>query len=196
MFNNTANLREILEILQTKGAVSGGNQGGSIGGSTEATTKYILYGTYLLLEKPSYTSPAKTCTMMLPANTVYAFTLNLTQGDDFGKFKYEPANVISFANFFFILYQNSATCWKDKTWHCSDAMSGLTKVDFPDDRYRIIDFKAPVEVTQEFYDLFMSMVANPDTTPYEIGYNVATEENPVAEISYDSNYKTLTITTS
>lgn len=188
MSNNTANLQEILEILKTKGATSSG-------GENNGPTKYTLSGTYVLAENPSYATPAKTCQLTLPANTVYSFALDLTQNRIV---KYASAAIINFSNFFYITYPecNSALNWKNNTWFSSSVLTGSEIIPFPDNRYRIIDFKAPVEVTQEFYNLFMSIVDNSDTTPYEIGYDMALDENPFAEISYDSTYKTLTITTS
>ena len=41
-----------------------------------------------------------------------------------------------------------------------------------DNRYRIIDFTKPVDVTSEFYNAFMLCVDNADITAFDIGYYV------------------------
>jgi hypothetical protein len=41
----------------------------------------------------------------------------------------------------------------------------------------------------------MMMVDNNDISPYDIGCEAAVAEGEAAEITYDSTYKTLTITT-
>ena len=92
---------------------------------------------------------------------------------------------------YLLTYQVSAQSWKT----ADDADEDLLPETPPIENYRIIEFIQPFEVPQEFYDLFMSIIDLTETTPYEIGRETAIAEGEVAEITYDSTYKTLTITT-
>lgn len=49
-----------------------------------------------------------------------------------------------------------------------------------DNRYRIIDFTKPVDVTPEFYNAFMLCVDNADITAFDIGYDVGYTEGEAA----------------
>lgn len=139
----------------------------------EANGKPILYGTYTLAESPEYIE--RTSALILDVNDydVYAHFLRYTGNYRYGKVYKFAFNISSFS----ILDTDPdepATLGYANIGGWSAYNAG--QLELPDNRFRAIDFKEPVEVTQEVYDLFMRMVDNTDVTPYEIGKQAQYDE--------------------
>lgn len=134
----------------------------------------VLYGTYLLSPTaPNYTKPTKNIGYEFESySNVYGYFYDAY----YDKFVYDKIEKFWFnvhGNIY--LYrsgydedQTLAFVQKDGQWRAE--FEG-EYYDFPDERYRVIDFRTPVTVTPEVYNLFMSIVDNSDTTPYSIGAN-------------------------
>jgi hypothetical protein len=185
LWENTEALEAILETLQTKAAGGGSN------------SKPILYGTYILRENLVLSNPIHMSEDFYGHNVYTHFYT----GSGY-EYHYTERIVIN-GN------QNTAAIYYEidsepySTDYNSSEQSWMHYIEEADEYIRvttnspsrIIDFKEPVEVTNDFYKLFMEIVDNTDTTPYDIGYQSAIADGEAAEITYDSTYKTLTITT-
>lgn len=136
----------------------------------------ILYGTYILNPYPSFTPPSTTVREQNFSDEDVAAWFY-----DGSNWEYNSVYSILFTQAHsttgrhsFSICQNDAEDYSidwDSTrgWtpYCGDYY------EFPsnDERWLIIDFFYPIEVSQEFYDLFMQIVDCSDSTPYSIGYN-------------------------
>lgn len=136
------------------------------------SAKPILYGTYILASNPSFTVPTATVRQDLYGLEAYAWFYNV------------PEDYWQWLPIYSISYFTIGTCGISSN-EVQDISIDYTRsggwkanygdyYDFPssDERWRIIDFCQPVEVSQGFYDLFMQMVDCSDITAYDIGHTI------------------------
>lgn len=155
-----------------KGKVAYNGEGKVIG--TAVSSDPVLYGTYLLSANPILSDA--TCSAsslsfgLFDSPNVYAWFYN-------GGWDNSPILGIVFTREdsgdweITISTLNNSSEYNSNGWHSSSMGMNL---EFPDDRYRVIFFKNPVRVSQEFYDSFMSIIdteGNPFDIAYDIGFN-------------------------
>lgn len=130
-----------------------------------ASVKPILYGAYLLAEKPNYQGVNE------------AIVLDGISGSVRGRFEYDDKSAATLLNSvrtmeahtqqFRITSTNDAgdfiaTTFGQSAWYGRNG-------NYTNLAYRVIEFKKPVEVSQEFYNIFMSLVDCSIQTPFDIG---------------------------
>lgn len=135
-----------------------------------------LYGTYILASNPSFTVPTVYIKENFDGLEAYMWIYNA------------PEDCFNYLPIYYIGYSTRGTCCisSDETGGISIdyTRSGVWKANYEDyydlpsgdERWRIIDFCQPVEVSQEFYDLFMLMVEGTGGMAYGIAYNVGQSE--------------------
>ena len=138
------------------------------GKKVTGTKKPVLFGTYILKENPTYTTTSSITQNTEDAEvygyfydgtdyvykqirdiTIESTRILISDVDSDGEY------IIQYSN-----YNQKAQWWANNT-DDGHLLEGS--------QHRIIDVKAPLEVSQSFYDLFMTITALPNTTAYNIG---------------------------
>lgn len=164
-----------------------GKQFTSVDGPWQTGTyKPKLYGTYLLKETISqFNSLNWQWCDFTEEDGIFAFFLEI-YGEEYVR---RPVVGIGLGQDIFNMYSASTfiesygddfsyyTAYMDYDgwgWHhaTSPSIGSPTLIPQSDNRYRIIDFTKPVDVTSEFYNAFMLWVDNADITAFDIGHDV------------------------
>ena len=146
---------------------------------THAGGSYELYGGQIMY-------PEEIADRYIPEGS-YSTVINFAEDNVWGWFydgqcfNNEQISRIAFgADGSINIMNDNVTCflrfYPSKGWMYSNGMTELS--DFPDERYRIMDFKNAKTLSQEEYQLMIGIIANnmDDTTPYYIGYGVGYRE--------------------
>lgn len=176
------------------GSTFTGADGLAVGG----TYKPKLYGTYVLKETISqFTSNWQYC-YFTEEDGIFSFFLEedgknyvrrpvafLGCGQDgMDRFymdavgeQINPYETSSYSTYYMDYDENGSWNWRYYAYTGSTyPMSGPTLIPQSDNRYRIIDFTKPVDVTPEFYNAFMLCVDNADITAFDVGYDIGSSE--------------------
>lgn len=151
---NTQALQEVLEILKQKTEV-----------------KPVLYGTYLLTDSVSLTPPSDRVLFTTNNSEVYGFYIEASE------MTYGNVNTIVFGVNGSVQIHFDRNCYLayEGIWRYYDGEDEVF-VDVPDERFRIIDIKTPIEVPKDIYDMFMGIVDNDQgQTSYDIGFDEGRE---------------------
>ena len=138
---------------------------GEVGGGE---SKYIIYGTQMLSPNPEYGGVENDILLDVSSYGVYGWFYY----DDDWHYGLIESIVATSSGFGFTDYETGTmliTSTGASQWKYYDEVP-------PDDRYRVIDFTTPVEVTKEFYEVFTGLIANDNESPYDVGYDVCTED--------------------
>lgn len=157
--------------------------------------KFVLYGTYLLSDNIDIESLTQAQPIQLGGSEVYSHFLNTNEEyiyDSVGYLSIDTQGLTlksspdasQFARYKYYMQYSAEYEW----YYFSDysGMSSPRSIPSDSDRWRIIDFVEPVEVSENFYNNFMACIDNTYTTAYDIG----TDENggsvtlPRAEDNY------------
>lgn len=140
--------------------------------------KFVLYGTYLLSDnidiesltpaQPIQLGSSEVCSHFLDANEEYIYdSVSYLSIDTQGLTLQSLPNASQFARYKYYIQYSAEYEW----YYLSDysGMSSPRPIPSDSDRWRIIDFIEPVEVSEDFYNNFMACIDNTYTTAYDIG---------------------------
>lgn len=146
---------------------------GEVGGG--GTAKPVLYGTYLLKESIDYSGVSEpighSFGEVYDEDYAYCYpaqTYDLIERSSILHIEFEPDQIGIIPNHvdLHLRYQIATGYWEVVQEVDYDEYTQP----FPAERCRILEFNKPYEVSQEFYDLFMSIIDNTDGTAYGIGH--------------------------
>ena len=146
-------------------------------GEANGTSEPILYGTYLLRDHPSITRPSEYVDYSLEGLESYGFYIVASE------ITYGNIHSIQFGDegFIYIHFDRNSYLAYEGYWRYYDGEDEMF-VDVPDERFRIIDIKAPITVSKDIYDMFMRCVDNDqENTSFDIGYDVGFEDGEIAQ---------------
>ena len=175
--------------------VAGKTFTGADGLAIEGTYKPKLYGTYVLKETISEFASNQQICNFTEENSIFAFFLEANGEDyvrrpvvsiglgqnDMYRFSMESASIPieSYGGEYFSFSTSYMDYSEDGSWGWHYYIAGMgspTLIPQSDNRYRIIDFTKPVDVTPEFYNAFMLCVDNADITAFDVGYQTGYDE--------------------
>ncbi len=129
-------------------------------GEANGTSDPVLYGTYMLKPVPNYQGVDTDVAVDLDEYEVYAY-FHTPDSVFYTRIEKMSATKAGF-NIINIDRDTTFTLAGSSIWE--DGTSN-----YFNDMCRAIDFRLPVSVSQEFYDIFMSLVDNDDVPPVDIG---------------------------
>ena len=124
----------------------------------------ILYGTYVLKEVPTLPESSFVIDLSEFNAGSYFMYLQSYAYDSVRNIQMSPSSITVLAIDEDDLRNIYSTSSGWEPWGQSVVLGSHFE-----DKFKIIDFKEPVEVTKEVYEAFMGIVDNTVTTPYEIG---------------------------